>query len=94
MCINFWCLWSWRYCNYCPDVLSGTDIARLWRNWAGCCRLATWAGVITLAVAVVFDRVRLAIVPRYIALATLGGVGFTVCGTLNLVRRATGSYLY
>ena len=47
-----------------------------------------------MAVAVVFDRVRLEIVPRYIALATLGGVGFTVCGTLNLVRRATGSYLY
>ena len=42
--------------------------------------------------AVVCDCVSLAIGPRSVALETLGGDGFTVCGTLDLVRCATGSY--
>ena len=46
----------------------------------------------TLAMAVVCDRVRQAIVLGSVALSTLGGGGYTVCGTLDLVRRATGSY--
>ena len=91
MCANFGCLQSWRYCNYSTEVLSRTGIVRLWRNWAGYCRLAAWVGVITLNVAVVCDRVRLAIGPRSVSLATLGGGGSTVCGNLELVRRATGS---
>ena len=46
----------------------------------------------TLAMVVVCDRVRREIGPRYAVLSTLGGVGSTVCGTLDLVSRATGSY--
>ena len=53
--------------------------------------MAAGAGVITLSVAVVCYRVRLEIGPGYVALDTLGGGRFTVCGTLDLVRRATGS---
>ena len=73
------------------EVSSRTGIVRLWRNWNGYRRLAAWAGVITLAVAVVCDRMSQAIGPRSVALSTLGGGGSTVCGTLDLVRRATGS---
>ena len=46
----------------------------------------------TLEMAVVCDRVCQAIGLRSVALSTLGGGGSTVCGTLDLVRRATGSY--
>ena len=46
----------------------------------------------TLAMEVVFYLVRRAIVPRSVALFTLGGVGSTVCVTLDLVRCAMGSY--
>ena len=46
----------------------------------------------TLAMAVVFDRVRGSICPRYVALSILGGGGSTVCGSFYLVRCATGSY--
>ena len=91
MCANFGCLRSWRYCNDCLEVLSRTGISRLRRNWAGYCRLVAWAVVITLDVAVVCDYVRLAIGPRSVSLATLGGGGSTVCGTLDLVRCVTGS---
>ena len=59
-------------------------IVRIWRNWAWYCRLDAWAGVITLAVAVVCDCMRLEIVPRSIALDTLRGGGYTVCRTLIL----------
>ena len=52
-----------------------------------------WDEVITLAVEVVCDLVRLAIGNISVDLFTLGGGGSTVCGTLDLVRRATGSYL-
>ena len=45
-----------------------------------------------MAMAVVCDRVHWAIGPRYVALSTLGGGGSMVCGTLDLVCRATGSY--
>ena len=92
MCKNFGCLRSWRYCNSCPEVFSMTGSARIWRNWAGYCRLAAWDGVMTLAMAVVCDRVRQAIGLRSVALYTIGVGGSTVCGTLDLVRRATGSY--
>ena len=68
-----------------------TGIARLWRNWAGYCCLDAWGGVITLAMATVCDRVRLAIGAVSGNLLTLGGGWSTVCGTLDLVRRAIGS---
>ena len=42
--------------------------------------------------AVVCDRVRWTIGPRSVALSTIGGGGSTVCGTLDLMRRATGSH--
>ena len=48
----------------------------------------------TLAMEVVCDRVRRAIGPRYVVLSTLVGGGYTVCGALDLVRCATGSYSY
>ena len=70
-----------------------TGIARLLRNWYGYRCLADWAGVITLAMAAVCDRVCLAINPVSGDLLTLGGGWSTVCGTLNLVCCATGSYL-
>ena len=91
MCANFTCLQSWRYCNDCTDVLSKTGIDRIWRNWDGYCRLAAWSGVITLAVAVVCDRVLREIGPRSVDLANLGDDESTVCGILDLVHRATGS---
>ena len=91
MCANFGCLRSWRYCNDCPEFLSRTGIARLWINWARYCRLAAWAGVITLAVSVIVDRMRLAIGPRSVALDTLGGGRSTLYGTLDLFCCATGS---
>ena len=72
--------------------MSRKGITRLWRKWAGYFCLAAWAGVIALAVVVVCDSVRLKIGPRSVALATFGGGGSTVCDTLDLVRRATGSY--
>ena len=92
MCANFGCLRSWRYCDDCPNFLSRAGIARLWKNWAGYCCLTAWEGVMTLAMAVVCDQVRQAIGLRSVALSTIGGGGSTVCGTLDLVRRATGSY--
>ena len=46
----------------------------------------------TLAMAVVCDRVRQAICLWSVAFSALGGGGSTVCGTLDLVHRATGSY--
>ena len=46
----------------------------------------------TLEMAVVCDQVRQTIGLRSVALYTLGGGGSMVCGTLELVRRATGSY--
>ena len=90
MCANFGCLLSWRYCNSFHEVSSSTGIARLWRNWVGYCCLVAWAGVITLTMAAVFDRVHLAIGPVSGDFLTLGGGWSTVCGTLDLVRRATG----
>ena len=92
MCTNFGCLQSWRYCNSCPEVFSRTGSARIWRKWAGYCHLAALAGVMTLDMAVVCDLVRRSICPGSVTLSTLGCGGSTVCGTLNLVRRATGSY--
>ena len=92
MCAHFGCLRSWRYCNSYPEVLSRTGIVRLWRNWAGYCRLVAWAGVKTLATAVVCDGMCRAIGPRSVVLSTLGVGVSTVCGTLDLVRHATGSY--
>ena len=91
MCANFGCWQSWRYCNDFSEVLSRTGIVRLWRNWDGYYRLAAWSRVITLAVSVVCERVRRAIGLRSVALSTLGGGMSMVCGTLDLVRHATGS---
>ena len=71
--------------------MSRTGISRLWISWAGYRRLAAWAGVITLAVAVVFYILRLEIGPMSVYLFTLGGGGSTVCGTMDLVLRANGS---
>ena len=48
--------------------------------------------MITLAMEVVCDLVRLSIGPGYVALSTLGGEGSTVCVTLNLVCCSMGSY--
>ena len=90
MCKNFGCLRSWRYCNSCAEVLSKTGISRNWRNWDGYCCLAAWDGVMTLAVAVFCDRVRLVIGPRSVALATIGGGESTVYGNLDHVRCDTG----
>ena len=81
-----------RYCNGLPEVLSRTGIARLWRNRAGYRRWAALAGVITLAMAAVCKRVCMAIGAVSGVLFTLGGGWSTVWGTLDLVRRATGSY--
>ena len=53
--------------------------------------MAAWYGVITLAVAAVFDIARLAIGPMSVDFLTLGGGCYTVCGTLDLVHCATGS---
>ena len=92
MCANFGCLRSWWYCNSCPEVLYRTGIARLWRKWAGYCSLDAWARVMTLDMAVFWDHVRRAIGPRSVVFSTLGGGGYTVCGTLYLVRDGTGSY--
>ena len=57
-----------------------TGIARLWRNLRGYLRWAAWAGVTTLSVFVVCERVRLAT-----------GAVSTVGGLWDLVRRAMGS---
>ena len=46
----------------------------------------------TLAMEVVCDLVRRAIVPRSVELSTLGGGGSMVCGTFDLAHRTTGSY--
>ena len=70
-----------------------TGISRLWRNWAGYHCLDAWDGVITLAVAVVCDIVRLEIGPMPVYLFTLGGGGYTVCGDLDLVSCANSSQL-
>ena len=53
--------------------------------------MAVWAGVITLAMAEVCDRVRLAIALVSVDFLTLGGRCSTVCGTLDLVHYDTGS---
>ena len=70
--------------------MTGSSI--LWINWAGYCRLAAWAGVITLAMAVVCDRMSQAMGRKSVMLYTLEGVGSLVFGTLDLVLRVTGSY--
>ena len=92
MCANFGCLWSWQYSKSFPEVFLRTGIARIWRNWAGYHRLATWDGVMTLAMEVVCDLLRRAIGLGSVALSTLGGGGSTVCITLDLVCPAMGSY--
>ena len=92
MCKNFGCLRSWQYCNSCPDILSRTGSDRIWRKWDGYRRLGAWAGVTTLAISRVCDRFLWTIGPRYVALSTLGGGWSMVCGTLDLVLCATGSY--
>ena len=92
MCANFGCLRSWRYCNDFLEVLSRTGIARLWRNWAGYRCWAAWAGVITLAMDLVCERVRLAIGAVSGVLFALGGGWSTVWGNLDLVLRANGPY--
>ena len=48
--------------------------------------------MITLAMEVVCDLVRMSIGPGYVALSTLGGAGSTVCVTLDLVCCSMGSY--
>ena len=48
----------------------------------------------TLAMALFCDHMRREIGPRSVVFSTLGGGGSTVCGTLDLVRRANGSYFY
>ena len=53
-----------------------------------------WAGVITLPMAAVCDLVCLAIGPMSVDVLTLGGGWSMVCGTLDLVRRSTGSYSF
>ena len=50
--------------------------------------------MITLAMAAFCGLVRLAIGPMSVDFLTLGGGGSTVCETLELVRRATGSYSF
>ena len=89
---NFGCLHNWRYCNICPEVSLRTSSARLWRNWSEYCCLATWAGVMTLAVAIVCDRVIRAIILGSVVLSNLGGERSTVYSNLNLVCCATGAY--
>ena len=59
--------------------MSTTGIARLCRNLSGYLRWAAWAGVMTLAVFAVCERVRLA----------TGAV--SMVGRWDLVRRAMGS---
>ena len=68
-----------------------TVIARLWINWDGYRHVAAWDGVITLVMAAVCDLVRLEIGSMPVDLLTLGGGWSTICGTLYLVRCATGS---
>ena len=68
-----------------------TGIVRLWRNLAGYRRLAAWAGVIKLSMAAVCGRVSLEIVPVSGDLLILGGGWSLLCGTMDLVRHATGS---
>ena len=45
-----------------------------------------------MSMSVVCDLVRWEIFPRSVALSTLGGGGSMVCGTVDMVRRAMGSY--
>ena len=59
---------------------------------AGYCRWATWAGVITLVMAKVFERVCLAMGAVSGVLFTLGGGWSSMWGDMDLVCRATGSY--
>ena len=56
-------------------------------------RWVAWAGVITLAIAVVCERVRLEMGSVAGVFFTLGGGWSAVWGNLNLVCHATGSYL-
>ena len=67
-----------------------TGIARLWRNLAGYRRWAAWAGLITLAMVAVCERVRVAIGAVSVVLFTLGG-GRSMVWNLDLVRRTIGS---
>ena len=90
MCAKFGCLRSWQHFNDCPEFLSRTGNARLWRNLAGYFRWDTWDGVITLAMAAVCERVCAAIGAVSFFLLTLGG-GRSMVGNLDLVRRAIGS---
>ena len=92
MCKNFGCLRSWRYYKSCPEISLWTGISRLWRNWAGYCRLFTWAGVMALTMEVVCDLVRWAIGPGSVALSTFVHGESTVCVTLDLVHCKMGSY--
>ena len=45
-----------------------------------------------MAMAVVCDLMLRSIIPRCVDLSILGGVGSTVCGNVDLVRCAIGSY--
>ena len=57
---------------------------------AGYLRWAAWAGVITLAMADVFERLRLTMRSVSVVLFTLGG-GRSTVWNFYLVRRAIGS---
>ena len=90
MCVNFGCLHSWRYCNNCPEVLSRTGIARLWRNLPGYRCWAAWDGVIILDIAAVCERVHAAMGAVPVVFFTLGGGRYTV-GNMDLASHAIGS---
>ena len=77
---NLWCLRSCLYCKDCLDVFSRTGISRLWRNLRGYLRWSAWAGVMTLAVFAVCERVCLATSD----VSTIGGLW-------DLVRHAMSS---
>ena len=66
-----------------------TGIARLWRNWAGYRRWDAWDELITLAMAAVCERVRVAMGAVSVVLFTLGG-GRSMVWNLDLVRHAIG----
>ena len=58
----------------------------------GYCRWSAWAGVITLAMSAVCERVRLEMGDVSGVLFALGGGWSMVWGNLVLVRLTTGSY--
>ena len=47
-----------------------------------------------MAMEAVYDLLRMAMGPMSVDVLTLGGGWFTICGTLDLVRRDTGSYSF